>query len=74
MIDCTSLEDAREAQAKAIERKPREYIENLIRIVVCDLPIYQFGDSYTFNLHYLSVLLQATPRQISEAAYLTLIG
>ncbi|OAB44511.1 hypothetical protein [Paenibacillus glacialis] len=67
-----SLEDSLEVQAKAIERKPREYAENLIRVVNGDFPLYQLKENYIFNLHYLNQLLQATPRQRAEATYLTI--
>lgn len=71
---CYNIELAREAQAKAIVRKPRDYIENLTRIVTGDVVTHKINDeTFIFNLHYLSLMLQATPRQICEAVYITLM-
>jgi hypothetical protein len=66
------LETAREAQAKAIARKPKEYVENLTKIITGDAVTHKINDLYVFNLHYLSLMIQATPRQICEASYITL--
>lgn len=61
---------AREVQEKAIEANAEGFVCNLINIM--DGGIFYTSDG--FDLYGVSKLLQATPRQISEAAYLTLTG
>ncbi|ALA41350.1 hypothetical protein ABE82_07375 [Paenibacillus peoriae] len=69
---CNDAAASLEVQAKALERDPKGYIDTLIGIVLEVTSIYQMGDGYIFNLHYLSLLLSASPRQRAEAAYITL--
>ncbi|MDQ0091642.1 hypothetical protein J2T12_005082 [Paenibacillus anaericanus] len=60
---CDDLEQAREAQSKAIKVDTDTYIRELASMM--DL-------GYPFNRNTVAKLLQATPRQISEAAYITI--
>jgi len=59
---------AREVQAKAMEVSADRYVSNLDYVVNPDSTI----DVWTNDA--IVKLLQATPRQIAEAAYLTLKG
>lgn len=65
---CDNWEQAREAQAKAMEVSADRYVSNLDYVVNPDSTI----DVWTNDA--IVKLLQATPRQIAEAAYLTLKG
>jgi len=65
---CNDWDQAREVQAKVIEVDGVEYVNNLYSVR------YGFKRPDDHRLDELNVthLLQATPRQISEAAYITI--
>lgn len=65
---CSHWMAAKKAQAKAIEADAERYLDSLYMIVNGYEPEY-FEDG-----NEIIALLQATPRQIAEAAYLTLKG
>ncbi|MDR0269617.1 hypothetical protein [Paenibacillus sp.] len=67
----TDIKHAREVQAKAIDVDAEGYVCRLIN--VSGGTIFYTSDG-GFDLYGVSTLLQATPREISEAAYLTLQG
>lgn len=62
---CSDIKQAREAQAKAIESADMDYLQNLQLAIWGnirnEIPTYRIVG-----------MLQAAPRQISEAVYLTL--
>lgn len=66
---CTDVAAARRAQAKAIELDAERYVKILADVV----GVFQW-DECEGNLHpeVVAWLLSATPRQISEAAYITI--
>ncbi|MGF7046370.1 hypothetical protein J2T13_000846 [Paenibacillus sp. DS2015] len=65
---CADHTDSLEVQAKAIEVDGEGYVDNLIAV----LDAGQFYNSDGFDTFGISILLQATPRQRAEAAYLTI--
>jgi hypothetical protein len=70
------LETAREAQAKAIKVNANKYVATLYDVMYFDEgvppdPTDNFQE-VTYRGHGVAYMLQATPRQISEASYLTL--
>lgn len=65
---CSDVAPSLEVQAKAIKIDGEGYVDNLIAV----LDAGQFYTSDGFDTFGISMLLQATPRQRSEAAYLTI--
>lgn len=64
----TDIELAREAQAKSIEIDAQKFLSNLYRTVIENLSCLDL-----VSREGILSLLQATPRQISEAVYITLM-
>ncbi|OAB36996.1 hypothetical protein PMSD_09980 [Paenibacillus macquariensis subsp. defensor] len=64
---CSDPSASLEVQAKAIEVDADEYVGNLNSVMCEDMS----NDAYWTN-EDIAILLQATPRQRSEAAYLTI--
>ncbi|MNB81425.1 hypothetical protein D3C75_282070 [compost metagenome] len=69
----TDISNAREAQAKAIELDAIMYLKQL-SASVSNQSYEQVQEYDLIQLIEVVRLLQATPRQIAEAAYLTLKG
>ncbi|MNW51986.1 hypothetical protein D3C74_294870 [compost metagenome] len=67
---CYDIAKAREAQAKAIELDAERYVNNLYNACYG----FERPDDHSIDELNVTHLLQATPRQISGAAYLTLKG
>ena len=67
----SDIESARLVQVEAIAADENGFINNLMSIMWL-LPRHMPNSSILISCGVVSKLLQATPRQISEAAYLTL--
>lgn len=67
----SNVSEAREAQAKAIELYPRHYYKNLAEVVLGTRGMCSANHIFLVTKN-INKLLQATPRQISEAAYITI--
>jgi hypothetical protein len=72
-----NLDNAREAQAKAIKVNANKYVGTLYDVMYFDEgvppdPTDNFQE-VTYRGHGVAYMLQATPRQVCEAAYLMLM-
>lgn len=69
----TDIKNAREVQTRATEKDALKYLKHL-SAVIGDTSYEKVEEYDLIQLVEVVRLLQATPRQISEAAYLTLKG
>lgn len=69
---CYNIELAREAQARAMKVNRIGYVKTLCNVIHENL-LDNCGEYGTLELTAVALLLNATPRQIVEAAYITLM-